>query len=235
MYEFTKRAEIALENTRLFAIENSYSYIGTEHLLYGLTYEEKGIAARILANQNITSEYIQEQILKIDGKMAKKKTIEPELTPRAKRVLENSMKESKRLGYNYIGTEHILLALMKETDSIGVRILIDANVDPEKLFTDILKIVSKESPIANIYNKVDVTTPTLDMYSEDLNSLVRNGKIDKIVGRENELNRIIQILTRKTKNNPLIIGEAGVGKTAVVEGLAYLIEKEEQEHEIELE
>lgn len=227
MYEFTKRAEIALENTRSFAIENYYSYIGTEHLLYGLSCEEKGIASRILAKQGLNPEYIKNEILKIDGKMSPKKVKEPELTPRAKRVLENSMKESKRLGYNYIGTEHILLSLMKETDSIGVRILIDANVDPEKMFTDILKIVSKESPVSNIYNKQDASTPTLDMYSEDLNMLVTSGKIDRIVGREDELNRIIQILTRKTKNNPLIIGEAGVGKTAVVEGLAYLIEKGE--------
>jgi len=227
MYEFTKRAEFALENTRRFAMDNYYSYIGTEHLLYGLTYEEKSIASKILAKQNITSQYIAEEILKIDGRMQKKKVKEPELTPRAKRVLENSMKESKRMGYNYIGTEHILLALMKETDSIGVRILIDANVDPEKLFTDILKVVSKESPVTNIYNKSEVDTPTLNMYSEDLNLLARSEKIDKIVGRENELNRIIQILTRRTKNNPLIIGEAGVGKTAIVEGLAYKIEKKE--------
>lgn len=227
MYEFTKRAELALESTRDFAIENCYSYIGTEHLLYGLTSNEKGIAAQILRNQQITAEYVKDQILKIDGKINKKEVKEPELTPRAKRVLENSMKESKRLGYHYIGTEHILLALMKETDSIGVRILIDASVDPEKIFTDILKIVSKDGPILNIYNNQNISTPTLDIYSEDLNFLARNGNIDRIVGRENELNRIIQILTRKTKNNPLIIGEAGVGKTALVEGLAYLIHKGE--------
>ena len=232
MYEFTKRAEMALENTRKFAIDNYYSYIGTEHLLYGLTKTQSGIAARILAKQNITHEYIQEQILKIDGKLNPKKVNEPELTPRAKRVLENSMKESKRLGYNYIGTEHILLSLMKETDSIGVRILIDANVQPEKLFTDLLKIVSSESPVANIYNKENVATPTLDMYSEDLNVLATNGQIDRIIGREEELNRIIQILTRKTKNNPLIIGEAGVGKTAIIEGLAYLISKDQVPEEL---
>ena len=232
MYEFTKRAEMALENTRKFAIDNYYSYIGTEHLLYGLTKTQSGIAAKILAKQNITHEYIQEQILKIDGKLSPKKINEPELTPRAKRVLENSMKESKRLGYNYIGTEHILLSLMKETDSIGVRILIDANVNPEKLFTDLLKIISSESPVSNIYNKENISTPTLDMYSEDLNTFVINGQIDRISGREDELNRIVQILTRKTKNNPLIIGEAGVGKTAIVEGLAYLIVKDEVPEEL---
>lgn len=232
MYEFTKRAEVALEQTRNFAIENNYSYIGTEHILYGLVKEENGVAAKILIKQGLSSEYVKGQILKIDGKMKSKVGREPELTPRAKRVLENSMKESRRLGYNYIGTEHILLSLMKETDSIAVRILIDANVEPEKMFTDILKVVSKEGPISNIYNSVNVSTPTLDMYSEDLNVLARNGKIDRIIGREEELNRIIQILTRRTKNNPLIIGEAGVGKTAIIEGLAYLIEKQEVPDEL---
>ena len=233
MYEFTKRAEIALENARDFAIENCYSYIGTEHLLYGLTREGNGIAAKILLKQEVTAEYIKEQILNINGKNTSKKIGEPELTPRAKRVLENSVREAKRLGYNYVGTEHILLSLMKEADSIGVRILIDANVEPEKMFTDILKIVSKESPISNIYNNSEILTPTLDLYSENLNVLVTSGKIDRIIGREEELNRIIQILTRKTKNNPLIIGEAGVGKTAIVEGLAYLIEKREVPSELQ--
>lgn len=233
MYEFTKRAEDMLQKTRSFAIDNSYSYIGTEHLLYGLASETKSVAAKILKRQNITEEYIKEQVFKIDGKMVKKQVKEPELTPRARRVLENSMKEAKRLGYNYVGTEHILLSLMKETDSIAVRILIDANVDPEKMFTDILKVISKESPVTNIYNKTEATTNTLDMYAEDLNSLVRQGKIEKAIGRENELNRIMQILTRRTKNNPLIVGEAGVGKTALVEGLAYLIEKGEVSEELQ--
>lgn len=134
-----------------------------------------------------------------------KKIKEPELTPRARRVIQNSMKESKQLGYNYIGTEHILLALMKETDSVAVRILIDANVDPKKLFADILKIMSKEGPIPNIYNKNQTITPTLDMYSEDLTNLAMNKKLDPISQRGEEIDRVIQILSRKTKNNPLII------------------------------
>lgn len=225
MYEFTKRAEEALENTRNFAIENSYSYIGTEHILYGIVKESKSVAAKLLLKQQVSYEYVKEEIFKIDGVMEKKEIVEPELTPRAKRVIENSMKEAKRLGYNYIGTEHILLALMKETDSIAVRILIDANVDPEKLFIDMLKVVSEESPVPNLYNGSNNLTPTLELYSEDLTKLVSTGKLEKIIGREEELNRIIQILTRRTKNNPLIIGEAGVGKTAIVEGLAYLIAK----------
>ena len=224
MYEFTKRAEEALNNTRKFVIDNNYIYVGTEHILYGLVKEKKSIAARILSSQNITDEYIVSQIFKIDGRKNKKKiTKEPELTPRAKRVLENSIKEAKRLGYNYVGTEHILLSLMKETDSIAVRMLIDIGANPEKMFTDILKVISEDSPVSNIYSANEVLTPNLDMYSIDLTYEARKGKIDKIIGREKELNRIIQILTRKTKNNPLIIGKSGVGKTAIVEGLAYRI------------
>lgn len=175
MHEFTKRAEEALTKTREFAIENRYSYIGTEHILYGLVKEQKGLAAKILSRQNISREYLEEQILKIDGKMTKKVVTEPELTPRAKRVLENSIKESKKLGYNYVGTEHILLATMKETDSVAVRILIDANVDPERIFADLLKVISEESPLKVAHIKRDVT-PTLDMYSEDLTELALTRK-----------------------------------------------------------
>ena len=222
MYEFTKRAEEALEHTRKFALENNYSYVGTEHLLYGLVSEKKGIASKILLKQNITEDYVKAQILKIDGKMNdKEELIEPELTPRAKKVLEYSIKEAKKLGYNYVGTEHILLSLMKETDSIAVRILIDMGTDPEKVFTDILKVMSEEGPVTNIYNKKNALTPNLDMYSTDLTKEAREGKIDNIIGREDDINRIIHILIRKRKNNPLVIGKSGVGKTALIEGLAY--------------
>ena len=221
MYEFTKRAEEALENTRKFAIEKNYSFIGTEHILYGLVSEKKGIASKILSKQHITKEYVEGQIIKIDGKMKIKKIKEePELTPRAKKVLENSVKEAKRLGYNYVGTEHILLSLMKETDSIAVRILIDIGTDPEKIFTDILKIITEDGPVSNIYMKNDLLTPNLDMYSLDLTFEARKNNLDNVIGREKEINRVIQILTRKNKNNPLIIGKSGVGKTALVEGLA---------------
>lgn len=222
MHEFTKRAEQALKDTRDFAVENKYSYIGTEHILYGLVKESKGLAAKILSRQNITTDYLQNQIVKIDGKITKKHSVEPELTPRAKRVLENGIREAKKLGYNYVGTEHILLAMMKETDSIAVRILIDANVDPEKIFTDLLKVMSDESPL-RISDMCKDTTPTLDTYSEDLTMLAKTGKLDSVIGREDEINRIINIITRRTKNSALVIGEAGVGKTSIVEGLAIRI------------
>lgn len=230
MHEFTKRAESALEKTREFAIENNYSYIGTEHILYGLVKENKGLASKILTKQKVTEEYVRAQILKINGNIEEKDNIEPILTPKAKKILENSIKEAKRLGYNYVGTEHILLSLMKETDSIAVRILIEKDVDPSKVFADLIKVLSEDSPLSYTY-EINAT-PTLDMYSEDLTLKAKSKELDEIVGREQELKQMMQILTRRTKNNPLIIGEAGVGKTSLVEGFAYLISNKKAPDEL---
>ena len=221
MYEFTERAAAALEFAKDFAIEHNYSYIGTEHILYGLVKEGEGLAAKILLNQGVTLDYIEQEIIKIDGVMTTKEYEEPELTPRAKRIVENSIRESKRMNHNYVGTEHILLALMREIDSVAVRILIEANVDPQKLFAELLKLISEDSPISSFQNEQkDNTTPTLNQYSRDLTSMAKENKLDPVIGRENEVERIVEILSRRTKNNPVLIGEPGVGKTAVVEGLA---------------
>ena len=221
MYEFTERAAAALEYAKEFATEHNYSYIGTEHVLYGLVREGEGLAAKILLNQGVTLEYIENEIIKIDGVMTTKEYEEPELTPRAKRIVENSIRESKRMNHNYIGTEHILLALMREIDSVAVRILIEANVDPQKLFAELLKLISDDSPISSFSSdQKDMSTPTLNQYSKDLTSLAKENKLDPVIGREEEVERIVEILSRRTKNNPVLIGEPGVGKTAVVEGLA---------------
>ena len=230
MYEFTGRASRVLEIAEEFSKEHNYSFIGTEHLLYGLIEEGEGLASKILSSQGLTSEYVEEEILKIDGVM---NTLdgEIELTPRAKRILENSAKESKRIGQNYVGTEHILLSLMREIDSIAVRILIDANIDPQKIFTDLLRLLSEDS-LTNAYGDNGYTnpnsntsnlTPTLNQYGKDLSSLAKENKLDPVIGRDGEVQRIIEILSRRTKNNPVLIGEPGVGKTAVVEGLAQKI------------
>ncbi len=224
MYEFTERAAASLEYAKKFAIDNNYSYIGTEHILYGLVKEGEGLAAKILLKQGVTIDYIQQEILRIDGVMTTKEIEEPDLTPRAKRIVENSIRESKRMNHNYIGTEHILLALMREIDSVAVRILIEANVDPQKLFAELLKLISEDSPI-NSFNseQKDITTPTLNQYSKDLTEMAKENKLDPVIGREDEVERIVEILSRRTKNNPVLIGEPGVGKTAVVEGLATCI------------
>ena len=157
---------------------------------------------------------------------------EVDFTPRAKRIIANSQKEALRMGQNYVGSEHILLSLMREIDSVAVRILIDADIDPQKIFTELLKILGDESPIsdnyhdpANIESKSKNNTPTLNQYGKDLTELAKQNKLDPVIGREKEIERVIEILSRRTKNNPCLIGEPGVGKTAVVEGLAQMIKE----------
>lgn len=226
MYEFTGRASKVLELAKEFSIENNYSFIGTEHILYGLVEEGEGLASKILSKQGITSEYIANEILKIDGIM-NTMSEDVEFTPRAKRIIENSVRESKKMGQNYVGTEHILLSLMREIDSVAVRILIDANIDPQKIFTDLLRLLSDESPTSNSgeeFGDGNVSyTPTLNQYGKDLTSFAKQNKLDPVIGRSSEIQRVIEILSRRTKNNPVLIGEPGVGKTAVVEGLAQMI------------
>ena len=227
MYEFTGRANRVLEIAKEFSIIHNYSFVGTEHILYGLVKEGEGLASKILTSQGLKPEYVEEEILRIDGVM---NTLEsdPEFTPRAKRIIENSAKEAMRMGQNYVGTEHILLALMREIDSVAVRILIDTNIDPQRIFADLLRLLSEDSPVANysdssFSSSVDTNTPTLNQYGKNLTALAKESKLDPVIGRKNEIQRIIEILSRRTKNNPVLIGEPGVGKTAVVEGLAQMI------------
>ena len=227
MYEFTGRANRVLEIAKEFSIIHNYSFVGTEHILYGLVKEGEGLASKILTSQGLKPEYVEEEILRIDGVM---NTLEsdPEFTPRAKRIIENSAKEAMRMGQNYVGTEHILLALMREIDSVAFRILIDTNIDPQRIFADLLRLLSEDSPVANysdssFSSSVDTNTPTLNQYGKNLTALAKESKLDPVIGRKNEIQRIIEILSRRTKNNPVLIGEPGVGKTAVVEGLAQMI------------
>ena len=231
MYEFTESAKKVIEIARNFSAEHNYSYVGTEQILYGLIAEDEGLAANILKKQDLTAEYIEDEIVKIDGVM---NTIvdedEIDFTPRAKRIIANSQKEAIRMGQNYVGSEHILLSLMREIDSVAVRILIDADVDPQEIFTELLRILSEDSPISknhydpsNLDSKGSSSTPTLNQFGKDLTELAKQNKLDPVIGRENETERVIEILSRRTKNNPVLIGEPGVGKTAVVEGLAQMI------------
>ena len=233
MYEFTESARKVITLAKEFSENHHYSYVGTEHILYGLIAENDGLAAKILKKQNLTLEYIEEEIIKIDGVMNTIENSEADFTPRAKRIISNSSKESIRMGQNYVGTEHILLSLMREIDSVAVRILIDSDVDPQKIFTELLRILGEESPIsgyndpANLetQNNKNINTPTLNQYGKDLNVLAKAKKLDPVIGREMEIERVIEILSRRTKNNPVLIGEPGVGKTAVVEGLAQMLEE----------
>ena len=225
IYKFTNRAKKVIEIADDISIELGHNYIGTEHILYGLVKEGEGIASKVLQNKGVTSEKILKEIKEMLGYG---KEIKQSLgfTPRSKRVLENAFLEAKRIGYNYIGTEHLLLALMKEGDSIAIKIILELNVEISQIYNEVAKVINEEE-IDNEINK-DISksklksqqTTTLNQFGEDITEKAEDGKFDNIIGREKEVERMIEILSRRTKNNPCLIGEPGVGKTAIVEGLA---------------
>ena len=224
LYKFTNRAKKVIEIANDKSIELGHNYISTEHILYGLVKEGEGIASKVLTNKGITSEKVLKEIQEMLGNG---KEIKESLgfTPRSKRVLENAFLEAKRIGYNYIGTEHLLLAILKEEDSIAVKIIIELNVEIPQIYNEIAKVINEE--IYNENNKEtsnnkhqNSQTPILNQYGEDITEKAEEGKFDNIIGREKEIERMIEILSRRTKNNPCLVGEPGVGKTAIVEGLA---------------
>ena len=231
MYKFTSRAQKALEIANNIAQELGHSYIGTEHILYGLTEEGAGVAARVLENQGINSEDVKSKIEELIG--VEEPTEETlGFTPRTKRIIENSYIEARKLGYNYIGTEHLLIGIIKEGDSVAVRILLDLNVNIPKLYNEIIKVLNEDESVKDDENTPGKSTSrrgsynstqTLNQFSDDLTKKAEEGKLDPVVGRNEEIERVIQILSRRTKNNPCLIGEPGVGKTAIIEGLAQRI------------
>ena len=235
MYRFTARAEKAIEIANDIALELGHNYIGTEHILYGLCKEGTGVASKVLENQNITPEEILQEIENLVG------TGEPlneneslGFTPRCKRIIENAFIEARKLGSEFIGTEHLLIGIMREGDSVAVRVMMDLNIDPRKLYNEIVKVINEDGMDSNsTRNQTDKnsgsfnSTPTLNQFGSDLTKQAREGKLDPVIGRKNEIDRVIQILSRRTKNNPCLIGEPGVGKTAVVEGLAEKIVAED--------
>ena len=225
IYKFTNKAKKVIEIANDVSVELGHNYIGTEHILYGLVKEGEGIAAKVLNNKGITEEKVRvkiEEILGIGRDI--KETLG--FTPRTKRVLENAFLEAKRIGYNFIGTEHLLLAIMKEGDCVAVRIITELNVEISKIYNEIAKVINEEESDREIKKDIErgkgsySLTPTLNQFGEDITLQAEDGKFDNIIGREKEIERIIQILSRRTKNNPCLIGEPGVGKTAIVEGLA---------------
>ena len=225
IYKFTNKAKKVIEIANDISVELGHNYIGTEHILYGLVKEGEGIAAKVLNNKGITDEKVRVKIEEILGVGREiKETLG--FTPRTKRVLENAFLEAKRIGYNYIGTEHLLLAIMKEGDCVAVRIITELNVEISKIYNEIAKVINEEESDREIKKDIErgkgnySLTPTLNQFGEDITLQAEDGKFDNIIGREKEIERIIQILSRRTKNNPCLIGEPGVGKTAIVEGLA---------------
>ena len=226
-YKFTGRAEEAIKIANEVAIKLGHSYVGTEHILYGLTKEGKGVASKVLENQNIIPDTVLSKMEELIGTGEKKSKTSMGLTPRAKKVIENSFKEAKKLNSDYIGTEHLLVGIMREGDSVAVRIMLDLNVNSQKLYNELINVIT-ENEVNNYDNGIQEknnkgsynATPTLNQFGNDLSKLASEGKLDPVVGRKNEIERIIEILSRRTKNNPCLIGEPGVGKTAVIEGLA---------------
>ena len=223
MYRFTNRAERAIEAAQEIAAELGHNYVGTEHLLAGLIREGNGLAYKILTSQGVTEDKVIGLIEELIGRSEPLDDVPNGFTPRTKRVIEISFIEAKRLNNNFIGTEHLLLGIIKEGDSVAARIITELGVDIPKMFNELVKVLSEDNDGTSTPKKFSATsnqTPTLNQYGKDLTEEANNGKIDPIIGRDKEIERIIQILSRRTKNNPCLIGEPGVGKTAVVEGLA---------------
>ena len=224
IYKFTARARKAIDLAGEIAKKLGHSYIGTEHILYGLAKEGSGVASKVLENQAIDAQKIKNDIIELIGEeMEIKETLG--FTPRTKRVLENSFVEAKKIGYDYIGTEHLLIGILREGDSIAVRILLDLNVDIPKIYNEIVGVVSEVEAVTGSKNDTKKNAsksnnPTLNQFGEDLTKKALDGNLDPVIGRNDEIQRLIQILSRRKKNNPCLIGEAGVGKTAIVEGLA---------------
>jgi len=223
---FTERARQVVVLAQDEARALKHNYIGTEHILLGLLREEEGLAARVLESLDITVEEVRAQVARIVGQGDEVTTGQIPFTPRAKKVLELALREALSLGHNYIGTEHILLGLVRENEGVAARILLDFDADAEKIRNEIIRMLSgpgrrgQQGGGSGGQGEKTKSSKLLDQFGRNLTKLAAEGKLDPVVGRQTEIERVMQILSRRTKNNPVLIGEPGVGKTAVVEGLA---------------
>src|SRR6056297_3819825 len=217
--KFTERARRVIAMAESEAKKLNHNYVGTEHILLGLVKEKKGIAAKVLSQQaDLKESQIIDVIKSIIGKGKNKVKGTIGLTPRSKKVLNLSMEQARDLNHSYIGTEHILLGMIGEGEGVAVRILQELGVDLDKLKKEILQILNESQAKSKEVEESD--TPELDKYSRNLTEMAAEDKLDPVIGREKEIKRVIQVLSRRTKNNPVLIGEPGVGKTAIIEGLA---------------
>ena len=216
---FTQKAQKAITLSQECAEKTGCNYIGTEHLLYGLLAEGSGFAAKFLSDLGLTEDKLTEQITKYNQNVAPSNTFAG-FTPRTNRTIQQSFAEAHKLGSQYIGTEHLLLALSRERDSVAFKILMGFGA-PNNLYEEIYGKLSEGVPESEkSVNKKGGDTPTLNQFGRDLTEFAKAGKFDPVIGRQKEIERVIQILSRRTKNNPVLLGEPGVGKTAVAEGLA---------------
>lgn len=222
--KFTDRARKVLTLAQDEAQRFNHNYIGTEHLLLGLVREGEGVAARVLENMNVELAKVRTAVEFIIGRGDRPVVGEVGLTPRAKRVIELAIDEARRLGHNYIGTEHLLLGLVREGEGIAAGVLESLGVNLDKVRHEVIRVLSQSSSAGPAQEtKRASKTPTVDALGINLTELARSGKLDPVIGREKEIERVIQILSRRLKNNPALIGEPGVGKTAIAEGLAHRI------------
>jgi ATP-dependent Clp protease ATP-binding subunit ClpC len=221
MDKFTEGAQKALIYSQEAAKALGHNYVGTEHLLLGLIREKTGAAANMLAQMNVGEQNVTDAIDKLIGRGDFAFNEAFDYTPRTKKVIEGSMEAARNLGHNFVGTEHLLLSLIREKEGIAFRILTEMGADPLKIQDALLGGSSDKAFPSDSKDKS--TTPALDQFGRDLTGAAKNGELDPVIGRAEEIDRILQILSRRTKNNPVLIGEPGVGKSAVVEGLAQRI------------
>src|ERR1700709_1154307 len=227
MFErFTDRARrvvvLAQEEARML----NHNYIGTEHILLGLIHEGEGVAAKALESLGIALEGVRAQVEEIIGQGQQAPSGHIPFTPRAKKVLELSLREALQLGHNYIGTEHILLGLIREGEGVAAQVLVKLGADLNKVRQQVIQLLNgyqSKEPAAGQSESAPSTSLVLDQFGRNLTQAAREGKLDPVIGREKEIKRLMQVLSRRTKNNPVLIGEPGVGKTAVVGGLAQAI------------
>src|SRR5438128_890376 len=232
MNNFTPRAQQVLALARKEADRFNHNYVGTEHLLLGLIKLGQGVAVNVLQKMGLDLETVGMEVEKQGGSGPEMKMVgNIPYTPRVKKVLALAGKEAKSLNHSYVGTEHILLGLLREGEGVAARVLKNLEVDIERTRNEILKELDPnftppeaesepQQEQSSGGSKKDVKTPALRAFGRDLTELAKKGEIDPVIGRESEIERVIQVLCRRTKNNPVLIGEAGVGKTAIVEGLA---------------
>src|SRR5438876_1838658 len=236
MYErFTDRARKVMQLANQEAQRLNHEYIGTEHILLGLVKEGSGVAANVLKNLDIDLRKIRLEIEKIVQSGPDMVTMgKLPQTPRAKKVIEYSIEEARNLNHNYVGTEHLLLGLLREQEGVAAQVLMNLGLKLEDVREEVLNLLGHNMDSGEAggggggggertASKGKSKTPALDSFGRDLTELARQGKLDPVIGRANEIERVIQVLSRRTKNNPVLLGEAGVGKTAIVEGLAQLI------------
>ena len=222
--KFTERVRKVIYLAREEAARLQHDYIGTEHLLLGVIREGEGIAATVLNNLGLDLERIRQEVENMVSAAGGTMTIgEIPFTPRAKRVLELAVEEARSLGHNYVGTEHLLLGLIREGEGVAAKVLLELGVDRKRVREETLKLLGGTPSSTGSEREERPETPALNQFGRDLTQLAREGKLDPVIGRDKEIERVIQVLSRRKKNNPVLIGEPGVGKTAIAEGLAQRI------------